>query len=128
MKINHIGYAVHNIENAKKEMESLGFTFEKVVKDTDRNIYICFGENAGYHVELVAPISKGSSIDVLLTKIGPTPYHFCFSSKNIEEDIVCLEKKRFKVIMPLAPAIAFGRKRVAFLYSLQAGLIEIVEE
>lgn len=128
MKIDHIGYAVHNIENAKKEMESLGFVFGKVVKDTDRKIYICFGENAGYRVELVAPINKGSSIDVLLTKIGPTPYHLCFSSKDIEKDIVCLEKKSFKVIMPLAEAIAFGGKRVVFLYSLQAGLIEIVEE
>ncbi len=128
MKINHIGYAVHNIENAKKEMESLGFAFEKVVKDTDRNIYICFGENAGYRVELVAPISKGSSIDVLLTKIGPTPYHLCFSSKDIEKDIVCLEEKRFKVIVPPAPAITLRGKRVAFVYSLQAGLIEIVEE
>ena len=128
MKIDHIGYAVNNIENAKKEMESLGFVFGKVVNDTDRNVFICFGENAGYRVELVAPINKGSSIDVLLTKIGPTPYHLCFSSKDIEEDIVCLEKKKFKVIMPLAPAIALGGKRVAFLYSLQAGLIEIVEE
>ena len=128
MRIDHIGYAVKNIENAKNEMESLGFTFGMVVKDSDRNIFICFGKNAGYRVELVAPISKGSSIDVLLTKIGPTPYHLCFSSRNIEKDIVCLEKKRFKVIMPLAPAIALGGKRVAFLYSLQAGLIEIVEE
>lgn len=128
MKIDHIGYAVHNIENAKQEMESLGFVFGKVVKDSDRNIFICFGENAGYRVELVAPITKGSSIDVLLAKIGPTPYHLCFSSKNIEEGIVCLEKKKFKVIMPLAPAIALEGKRVVFLYSLQAGLIEIVEE
>lgn len=128
MRIDHIGYAVKNIEKAKKSMEVLGFRFEDQVTDTDRNIYIAFGELDGYRVELVAPITTGSPVDVLLEKNGPTPYHICYKSYEIEADIEHLQKNRYKVTIPLTPAVAFGGKRVVFLYSLSVGLIEIVEE
>ena len=128
MKIDHIGYAVKNIDKAKKSMEVLGYTFGDTVEDIDRNIYISFGEMDGYRVELVAPISEGSPVDMHLSKIGPTTYHICYKSMDIEADIEKLQANRFKVSIPLAPAIAFGGKRVVFMYSLAVGLIEIVEE
>lgn len=128
MRIDHIGYAVKNIDKAKKSMETLGYIFEPTVEDKDRNIFIAFGEFDGYRVELVAPMEEGSPIDMYLSKIGPTPYHICYRSADIETDIAELQKNRFKVSIPLAPAIAFGNKRVVFMYSLSIGLIEIVED
>ena len=129
MRIDHIGYAVKNIDKAKKSMEALGYQFGETVEDNDRNIYIAFGEFDGYRVELVAPMSEGATpVDMYLAKIGPTTYHICYKSADIEADIERLKANRFKVSIPLAPAIAFGGKRVVFLYSLSVGLIEIVEE
>lgn len=128
MRIDHIGYAVKNIDKAKKSMETLGYSFEATVEDKDRNIFIAFGELDGYRVELVAPMGEGSPVDMYLSKIGPTPYHICYRSSDIEADIAELKKNRFKVSVSLAPAIAFGNKRVVFMYSLSVGLIEIVEE
>lgn len=128
MKIDHIGYAVKSIDKAKKSMEALGYTFDPTVEDRDRNIFIAFGELDGYRVELVAPMGEGSPVDMYLSKIGSTPYHICYQSSNIEADIAELQKNRFKVSVPLAPAIAFDNKRVVFMYSLSVGLIEIVED
>jgi len=128
MRIDHIGYAVKNIDKAKKSMEVLGYIFGETVEDQDRNVIIAFGEMDGYRVELVAPMSEGSPVDMQLSKIGPTPYHICYKSNDIESDIERLQANRFKVSIPLAPAIAFGNKRVVFMYSLSVGLIEIVEE
>jgi len=128
MKIDHIGYAVRIIDKAKKSFETLGYVFEETIEDRDRNIYIAFGEMDGYRIELVAPISEESPVDMHLSKIGPTPYHICYKSDNIEADIESLTANRYKVLIPLAPAIAFGNKRVVFMYSLAVGLIEIVEE
>ena len=128
MRIDHIGYAVKNIDKAKKSMETIGYTFEPTVEDKDRNIFIAFGELDGYRVELVAPMGEGSPVDMYLSIIGPTPYHICYRSSDIEADIAELQKNRFKVYIPLAPAIAFGNKRVVFMYSLSVGLIEIVED
>lgn len=128
MKVDHIGYAVKNIEKAKKSMEALGYVFEPTIEDTDRNISICFGELDGYRVELVAPTGRRSPVDMHLSRIGPAPYHICYRSSDIESDIEELKASRFKVSIPLAPAIAFNNKRVVFLYSLSVGIIEIVED
>lgn len=128
MKIDHIGYAVKSIDKAKKSFETLGYVFEETIEDIDRNIFIAFGEMDGYRIELVAPISGESPVDMHLSKIGPTPYHICYKSDSIEADIERLTANRYKVSIPLAPAVAFGNKRVVFMYSLSVGLIEIVEE
>lgn len=127
MKIDHIGYAVKDIDKAKAVFEKLGYSFEQTVTDTNRNIFISFGKMDGYRIELVAPISSGSPVDSYLANIGATPYHICYVSENIEEDIKSLEKNRFKVLLPLTSAVAFDSKRVVFLYSLAVGMIEIVE-
>ncbi len=128
MRIDHIGYAVKNMEKARRSMEVLGFAFEEPVDDFDRQIRIAFGENDGYRVELVAPMEDGSPVDKQLTTIGPTPYHICYRSSEIEADLERLQRERFRVLIPLAPAVAFGGRRVVFLYSLSVGLIEIVED
>ena len=128
MKVDHIGYAVKDIGKARKQMEALGYTFEETIEDPDRQIDIAFGEADGYRVELVAPKGEGSPVDTQLSRIGPTPYHLCYRSGALEEDIGRLQRERFRVTVPPAPAVAFGGKRVVFLYSLAIGLIEIVEE
>ena len=89
MKIDHIGYAVRNIDKALHYFENLGFKFETAINDVDRNIKISFGEKDGYRIELICPLDreKKSLVDLYLGKIGPTPYHFCYQSNNFEEDI-----------------------------------------
>ena len=59
MKIDHIGYAVKNMDKARKTMELIGYVFEPMIKDLDRNILISFGEMDGYKIELVAPYGGG---------------------------------------------------------------------
>lgn len=129
MRIDHIGYAVKNIEKARTAFEELGFTFGEVFNDHDRKIFIQFGENDGYCIELVSPNGEGEApVDSILDKIGPTSYHICYKSDDIEKDIADLEKKKFKVIVPLAAAVAFGGKRVVFLMNRSIGMLEIVED
>lgn len=78
---------------------------------------------------MISPNGGGESpIDYYLSKVGPIPYHICYSSKCIEKDIKDLEQKRFKVTVSPAQAIAFGGKRVVFLMHRTVGMIEIVEE
>ena len=130
MKIDHIGYAVKKIERAKTSFEKLGYQFEDLIEDSDRNIAILFGEKDGYRIELVSPLDKGkeSPVDSFLSKIGPTPYHICYRSDRFDDELEQLQKQGFKMTIPPAPAIAFGGKRVAFLMNLGLGLMEIVEE
>ncbi len=109
-------------------MEALGWSFEDTIDDEDRNVALAFGDLDGYRIELVAPLHGGDSpVSELLAKSGPTPYHICYCSEDFDADIKALEAKRFKVTVPPASAVAFGGRRVVFMYSLPVGLIEIVE-
>lgn len=130
MQIDHIGYAVKNIEKARSMFESLGYHFEALCEDTDRNLWIQFGELDGYRIELISPFQKSieSSVDAYLQKIGPTPYHICYRSDSFDEDLEKLRQQGFKVTIAPRPAKAFGGKRVVFLMNLQVGLIEVVED
>ncbi len=130
MKIDHIGYAVKKLDRAVTAFEALGFEFEDEINDADRNIIIRFGCNDGCRIELVTPLDKEkeSPVDGFLAKTGPTPYHICYISDDLEGDMVTLASKGFRVTKEPAPAIAFGGKRVVFMMNLGVGLIEIVEE
>lgn len=130
MKIDHIGYAVKDINKAKMAFEVLGYSFGELFEDNARNVLITFGKNNGYIVELISPLSntKKSSVDEILKKNGSIPYHICYTSERIEFDIEELCKKKFKVIKPLEEAIAFSGRRVVFLYNPYVGIVEIVEQ
>lgn len=127
LKIHHVGYAVNNIEKASKAFLDLGFTLGNVFVDEIRMVEICFLQNDGYTIELVAPHSVGSPIDRILEKNGPTPYHICFETDNIYASIDNLSVQGFRLIVKPAPAPAINYSNVAFLFSNSAGLIELVE-
>lgn len=128
MDIDHIGYAVRDISKSILAFGSLGFVFGGIIEDRDRNILLCFGEKNGYRIELVSPAGGGKSpVDNVLKRNGDTPYHFCYTSADLEEDIDQLEQKGFRVILPAAKAAAFGGKRVVFMIHPAVGLIELAE-
>lgn len=130
MKIDHIGYAVKRIEKAIESFEELGFVFQPIVDDVDRNVKIAFGEKDGYRIELVCPLDKGkpSPVDPYLSNVPGMPYHICYQSGELDSEMEHMKQKSFKVVIEPKPAIAFGGSRVAFLMSLGFGLMEIVEK
>lgn len=129
MEIDHIGYAVKNIEKSIDNFSNLGYKFGEIIKDEKRHIYICFGTLGDIRIELCAPFRNvPSPVDEWVKKNGCSPYHVCYISEHIEEDIQVLEQKRYKIIVPLEEACAFGGKRVVFMYNLSVGIIEIVEK
>ena len=132
MKINHIGYAVRDIEKARLSFEALGYQFQKLTEDFDRNIAVQFGEKDGYRIELVSPLKgreKGNTpVDTILQTVGNTPYHICYSSSDLKKVIELLEAQKYKVIIPAERAEAFDGRKVVFMLNRTIGIIEIVEE
>ena len=130
MKIEHIGYAVKRIDRAIDSFQKLGFVFEPVIDDTDRNVKLAFGIKDGYRIELVSPLDKKqeSPVDQYLGNAVGTPYHICYESERFEDDIDELKAQGFKVIIEPKPAVAFAGKRVVFLMNIGFGLMEIVEK
>ena len=129
MKIDHIGYAVKRIDRAITAFQKLGYEFEPVIDDTDRNVKLAFGDKDGYRIELVAPLDKkqGSPVDQYLSNTGGTPYHICYESDNLDSEIEELKAQGYKVVIEPKSAVAFGGRRVVFMMNIGFGLMEIVE-
>ncbi len=129
MKIHHIGYLVKSIDRSVNELKKLGYTeSSKKIKDKKRKVEIQFMSNNKYNIELISPLNENAQINNLLKKQGPSPYHICYEVKNIETKVEELINKGYIVIEKPESAIAIDNKEVAFLYSKNIGLIEIVEE
>lgn len=128
MNVHHIGYAVKNIDESVNEFIQLGFIpVGKTVVDTKRNIEILFLKNESYCVELVAPMIQRSPVSETLRKSGNTPYHICYQTTSLADEIEILKKSGYIVIADPLEAPAIDNKKVVFLYKINSGLIELVE-
>lgn len=130
MTIDHIGYAVKKIDRAITAFQKLGYEFEQVIDDTDRNVKLAFGEKEGYRIELVAPLDKKSEspVDQYLSNAVGTPYHICYESEDLDAEVEELERQGYKVVIGAKPAVAFNGRRVVFMMNIGFGLMEIVEK
>lgn len=135
MKVHHIGYLVKNMDKAIAAFHTLGYqeysyVGENVVYDEYRKCDICFlkrdGEDASA-VELVAPKGPESPVFNLLKKYKNTPYHICYECDNLEEEMGRLETEGWMLFQEPLTAPAIAGRRVAFLISAAAGIIELVE-
>ena len=129
MKIDHIGYAVKRIDRAIIAFQKLGYEFEPVIDDTDRNVKLAFGSKDGYRIELVAPLDKKleSPVDQYLSNAVGAPYHICYESESLDAGIEELKTQGYKVVIEPRPAVAFDGRRVVFMMNIGFGLMEIVE-
>lgn len=130
MKINHIGYAVNNINKAIEKFRNLGYEMEtSIIPDEVRNLNICFMRSGDYRIELVSTLdeSKKSPIDDYICAVGDIPYHICYECENIHLKIETLRLQRYMVVNEPQEAIALENKEVAFLMCKNVGLIELVE-
>ena len=131
MNIHHIGYLVDNIENAAIEFETLGFSrIGKATEDLSRGIHILFLQKEGGAVELIQPINNKSSVYGLRKKYRKSPYHICYETGNLKDEINHLLKTgNYILLQPSEPAPAIRDcPNVAFLMNKHIGMIELVEK
>lgn len=128
MKINHIGYAVPDMQESIETFELLGFSiFKDRVKDFKRDIEIAFIKNNDTVLELISPLSSSSPVSNIIKKMGSTPYHLCFETADINEKISQLKSRGFSAINRVDEAVAIDNKNIVFLYNKSIGIIELVE-
>lgn len=129
MKIDHIGYLVKDIDKSVEQFRQLGYEVrQNTVYDELRDVNICFMEQQGYVIELVAPCSDKSVVHDQLKKMGQTPYHVCYRVDNLEETVEELRAKKYVIMREPEVAVALAGKRVVFMYHRSVGMIELVEE
>lgn len=128
LKIHHIGYLVKKIDRAKQTFEALGYRTEQdTVYDDIRKVDICFLIKDGYRVELVSPVSPDSVVAGLIKRYKNAPYHICYETDDFETALAELTAGGFLSIDTPTPAPAMNNRRVVFLTSAAAGMIELID-
>ncbi len=125
--IDHIGYAVKDLYSARDYFKALGFDFSLEEEDCLRGVNVCVASDLrGSRIELLASAKEKSPIDSYLKKIGPTPYHICYETDDMEDSVNKLTEIGFTLISK--PDISVPLKgTVCFLYESEIGLIELIK-
>ena len=117
---DHVGMAVVSIR------DTAGVDVE-VIDDPRQRVSVGFVNMAGLRVELIQPLGDGSPIDRNLRN-GQTLVHLCFRVPSLETAIRHGRQFGFHQVARPVPAVAFGDRRIAWIFSKTIGLVELLEE
>lgn len=129
-KIEHIGVAVSNMEEAIKVYEDLfdkSFYKEEIVESEGvRTAFLQIGESK---IELLEATNGHSPIAKFLEKQKGGFHHIAFDVEDIEAELRRLESKGF-VLIHQSPKDGADNKRIAFLHpkSTLGMLLELCQE
>ncbi|MCL4298379.1 MAG: VOC family protein [Anaerolineae bacterium] len=118
---DHVGLAVRSIEDTLN-----GDGKAAVFSDDIQKVSVAFIRMSGIKVELIEPLGEKTPVALSLQK-GQQLVHLCFRVPDIEAAIQVGREYGFHCIARPVPAVAFGCRRIAWLFSRTYGLVELVE-
>lgn len=118
-KFHHVGLGVSAIEKLSPESTP--------VEDPIQKVRVAFIELNGMIVELLEPVGEDSPVRQSLEK-GSKLLHLCYTVPDMDVALKHSRQFGFRCIRKPVPAVAFNNRRIAWIFSLQYGLIELLEE
>jgi len=132
MKLHHVGIVVDDIESGIQRYKAL-FGFNPVTEVVDDpiqkvSVVLLSGPEAeSVPVELIAPLSDDSPVSKILK--GKTRlYHLCFLVENIEEALRNFRSHGAIIISGPVSAELYEGKRIAFVYTPDKYVVELLEK
>jgi methylmalonyl-CoA/ethylmalonyl-CoA epimerase len=129
-KIEHIGIAVKNIDEANSLFEKLlGIPSYKMEKVESESVVTSFFQTGTNKIELLMATNPESPIAKFLEKKGEGIHHIAFDVDDIETEVIRLKKEGF-VLINEHPRPGADNKIVVFLHpkSTNGVLIELCQE
>jgi methylmalonyl-CoA/ethylmalonyl-CoA epimerase len=132
MKLHHVGIVVDDIESGIQRYKALfGFVpITEVVDDPIQKVSVVLlsgPEADGAPIELIAPLADDSPVSNIL-KGNVRLYHLCFLVENIEEALRNFRSQGAIIVSGPVPADLFEGKRIAFVYTPDKYVVELLEK
>jgi len=128
-KIEHIGIAVKNIDEASKFYSgSLNLNILEKIEVPERKIRVAFIQVSETKLELLESMEEGSVIDKFIQKKGEGIHHICFEVVDFDNAVAELRQKKVEFVDE--PRMGAEGKRIVFLHPKNAFgvLIELKEK
>jgi len=131
---HHVGVITPDAAEAARVLRALGYTTSVTFEDPVQKAAIVLCTRAGGRdgqrepmIELIAPLDPSSPAAGWLKRLRAGAYHVCYETADLEATVEGLVHLEFAQLSKPAPAVAFEGRRVVFLWSAAAGLVELVE-
>jgi methylmalonyl-CoA/ethylmalonyl-CoA epimerase len=128
-KLHHIGIVVKNLLPAIEPLNmifNINHSFGPIIDESRKSRLFFLQKNEDILIELIEPLNNESPVYLFSLKGGGL-HHICFEVSDINKFVLNARKNGAIIVSNPAPAIAFGNKRVAFIYEKNIGLIEVKE-
>jgi methylmalonyl-CoA/ethylmalonyl-CoA epimerase len=128
LAFHHVGVVTPDVEACAALYRSLGYETSETFHDPLQKAAIVLCTRPGDPmVELVAPADPSSPAAGWLKRVRAGAYHTCYEVADLGEDVERLRALDFAALTEPVPAVAFGGRRVVFLWGALTGLLELVE-
>ncbi|MGA8541591.1 MAG: VOC family protein [Terriglobales bacterium] len=128
---HHVGFVVGSIANSVQGFASAlqADWDEQVFHDPNQGVRVtflksrCMGDPLW---ELVEPSSEQSPVQSFATKGGGL-HHVCYLVGSLEQALTDARSRGALIARPPMPAVAFGGRRIAWIYTREHLMIEYLE-
>jgi len=127
-KIDHIGIAVKNLDEAIEIYKKLGFEVKEIEEVPEQKVRVAMLPIGESRIELLEATSEDSPIAKFIERRGEGVQHIAINVSDIEKVLQDLKEKGLQLIDE-KPRIGAGGKKVAFIHpkSTKGVLLELVE-
>ena len=127
-KIDHIGIAVKNLDEAVETYKKLGFELKGIEEVAEQKVKVAMLPAGESKIELLEATSEDSAIAKFLEKRGEGIHHIAVGVEDIEKALENAKNNGLQLIDE-EPRIGAGGKKVAFVHprSARGVLLEFVE-
>jgi methylmalonyl-CoA/ethylmalonyl-CoA epimerase len=131
LTLHHIGYVVDSIENRVESFrQSVGAnavseSFDDPIQRS-RVAFLDLPTPGSVQLELIQPAGADSPVARFLEKGGGL-HHLCFEVDDLPEQIAWMKSQKAVLLRSPRPAVAFSGRRIAWMRTRDALLIEYLE-
>ena len=132
-KLHHVGIAVAGLGQATERLCSLfGYSVASgPFDDPLQRVSVTFLSTASddpAQLELIAPFGENSPIASMLERGTGGAYHLCLETADLDRALDHVQRHGCLVVSKPAPAVAFQGRRIAWIYTPERQLIELLEQ
>lgn len=130
--LHHVGCVVDSIEAKIAEYQAdLGAVSATPSYDDPiqraRVAFLELAQPGATRIELVEPLTPDSPVARFLADKGGGLHHLCYEVDDLEAHIARMKKQRAVLVRSPRPAVAFGGRRIAWMLTRGALLVEYLE-